>query len=76
MFANALLVLGLSIVAGTRAANDGCMRFGRRLPNDTAVLTLLAVFLIVVLGVSDRIGDRASHHDGRDLGRRRGRPAR
>jgi Ca2+:H+ antiporter len=26
------------------------------------VLTLLAVFLIVVLGVSDRIGDRASHH--------------
>jgi Ca2+:H+ antiporter len=63
LFANALLVLGLSIVAGTRAANDGCMRFGSRLPNDTAVLTLLAVFLIVVLGVSDQIGDRASHHE-------------
>ncbi len=62
LFANALLVLGLSIVAGARVAEDGCMRFGRRLPNDTAVLTLLAVFLIVVLGVSDRIGDRASHH--------------
>jgi Ca2+:H+ antiporter len=62
LFANALLVLGLSIVAGTRAAEDGCMRFGARLPNDTAILTLLAVFLIVVLGVSDRIGDRASHH--------------
>ena len=26
-----------------RAANDGCMRFGSRLPNDTAMLTLLAV---------------------------------
>ena len=63
LFANALLVIGLSIVAGTRAAEDGCMRFGARLPNDTAVLTLLAVFLIVVLGVSDRIGDRASHHE-------------
>jgi Ca2+:H+ antiporter len=63
LFANALLVLGLSIVAGARAAEDGCMRFGRRLPNDTAVLTLLAVFLIAVLGVSDRIADRASHHE-------------
>jgi Ca2+:H+ antiporter len=62
LFANALLVLGLSIVAGAGAAEDGCMRFGRRLPNDTAVLTLLAAFLIVVLGVSDRVGDRASHH--------------
>ena len=38
------------------------MRFGSRLANDTAVLTLLAVFVIVVLGVSDRVGDRASHH--------------
>jgi Ca2+:H+ antiporter len=62
LFANALLVLGLSIVAGARASDDGCMRFGARLPNDTAVLTLLAVFLIAVLGVSDRVGDRASHH--------------
>jgi Ca2+:H+ antiporter len=62
LFANALLVLGLSIVAGARVADDGCMRFGARLPNDTAILTLLAVFLITVLGVSDRVGDRASHH--------------
>ena len=62
LFANALLVLGLAIVAGNRASPDGCMRFGARLPNDTGVLTLLAAFLIVVLGVSDRIGDRASHH--------------
>jgi Ca2+:H+ antiporter len=62
LFANALLVLGLAIVAGARAAPDRCMRFGRRLPNDTGVLTLLAVFLIVVLGVADRVGDRAARH--------------
>jgi Ca2+:H+ antiporter len=62
LFANALLVLGLSIVAGARVAEGRCMIFGARLPNDTAVLTLLAVFLIAVLGVSDRVGDRASHH--------------
>ena len=62
LFANALLVLGLSIVAGATVADGRCMRFGDRLPNDTAVLTLLAVFTIVILGVSDRVGDRASHH--------------
>src|SRR5581483_2022584 len=62
LFANGLLVLGLTIVAGAREAPDGVMRFGRRLPNDTAVLSLLASFLIVVLGVSDRLGDRASRH--------------
>jgi Ca2+:H+ antiporter len=62
LFANGLLVLGLAIVAGARAAPDGIMRFGRRLPNDTAVLSLLASFLIVILGVSDRLGDRASRH--------------
>jgi Ca2+:H+ antiporter len=62
LFANGLLVLGLAIVAGARRAPDGIMRFGTRLPNDTAVLSLLASFLIVVLGVSDRLGDRASRH--------------
>jgi Ca2+:H+ antiporter len=63
LFANGLLVLGLSIVAGANRAEDGIMRFSPRLPNDTAVLTLLASFLIVLLGVSDQIGDRASHHE-------------
>ena len=63
LFANGLLVLGLVIVAGARAADDGVMRFGPRLPNDTAVLLLLASFLIVILGVSDRMGDRASAHE-------------
>ena len=61
LFANALLVLGLVILAGSRAAG-GVMRFGRRLPNDTATLLLLAVFLISILAVSDRVGDRASEH--------------
>ena len=62
LFANALLVLGVVIVAGARHARDGVMRFGRRLPNDTATLLLLAVFTIVLLGASDKVGDRASQH--------------
>jgi len=61
LFANALLVLGLVILAGSRAAG-GTMKFGRRLPNDTATLLLLAVFIISLLGVSDRAGDEASKH--------------
>jgi Ca2+:H+ antiporter len=32
------------------------------LPNDTATLLLLAVFIIVLLGLSDEVGDRASQH--------------
>jgi Ca2+:H+ antiporter len=62
LLANALLVLGLAIVAGARNAKDGVMSFRQRLPNDTATLLLLAVFMIALLGVSDRIGDRASRH--------------
>jgi Ca2+:H+ antiporter len=62
LFANALFVLGLAIVAGSFAAKDGVMRFRSRLPNDTATLLLLAVFIIVLLGLSDTVGDRASMH--------------
>lgn len=62
LLANALLVLGLSIVAGARAAPDGVMSFKPRLPNDTATLLLLAVFVIALLGVSDQVGDPASNH--------------
>jgi Ca2+:H+ antiporter len=62
LFANALLVLGLVIVAGASVSKDGVMRFGARLPNDTATLLLLAVFIIVLLGLSAQSGDRASHH--------------
>src|SRR6266540_2158377 len=53
LFANALLVLGLAIVAGSMRARDGVMRFQTRLPNDTATLLLLAVFIIALVGVSD-----------------------
>jgi Ca2+:H+ antiporter len=61
LFANALLVLGLVVLAGSRAAG-GVMRFGRKLPNDTATLLLLAIFIISLLGFSNQAGDRASQH--------------
>ena len=62
LLANALLVLGLVIVVGARSAEGRCMTFSKRLPNDTATLLLLAVFIIVLLGLSDTVGDRASKH--------------
>ncbi|HZQ64355.1 MAG TPA: hypothetical protein VFA66_03920 [Gaiellaceae bacterium] len=62
IFANALFVLGLVIVAGCRESADGVMRFQPRLPKDNAILMMLASFLIVILGISAASGDRASHH--------------
>lgn len=62
LFANALLVLGLAIGAGSLRTPDGRMTFGKRLPNDTATLLLLAVFIITLLGLSDQVGDAASEH--------------
>jgi Ca2+:H+ antiporter len=62
IFANALLVLGLAVVAGSVESADGVMRFHPRLPKDNAILMLLASFLIVILGISAASGDRASHH--------------
>src|SRR3954447_15754794 len=61
LFANALLVLGAVIIAGAHQGG-GIMRFGSRLPNDTATLLLLATFGLVLLGISDEVGDRASEH--------------
>ncbi len=43
LLANALLVLGLAIVAGARQAPDGVMRFSSRLPNDATTLLLVTV---------------------------------
>jgi len=63
LFANALLVLGLAIVAGARAADGEVMTFKKRLPNDTATLLLLALSAIALLGISDRLGDNASEHE-------------
>ena len=60
LFANALLVLGLAIGGGLAARSGRRMTFGRRLPNDTATLLLLAVFIITLLGLSDQVGDAAA----------------
>lgn len=62
ILANALLVLGLVIVAGARHEDDGVMRFSTGLPRDTATLMLLASSIIVILGLSLASGDKASHH--------------
>jgi Ca2+:H+ antiporter len=62
LFANGLLVLGLTIIAGARAAPDGVMRFRNRLPQDTTTLLLLTIAIIVLLGLSDQVDDRASRH--------------
>ena len=59
---NALLVLGLVIVAGARQAGDGLMRFSPRLPNDTATLLLASTFIIVLIGLSTLSGAPAGHH--------------
>ena len=60
LLANALLVLGLAIAAGAWRARDSCMRFSPRLPNDTATLLLLVVFMIAILGASVLLEDAAS----------------
>jgi Ca2+:H+ antiporter len=62
VLANALLVLGLVIVVGARRADDGVMRFSKRLPRDTATLMQVTVFIIVLLGLSFASHDPASHH--------------
>ena len=59
---NALLVLGLVIVVGSRQAKDGVMRFNPRLPNDTATLLLISAFIIVLIGLAIASHDPASHH--------------
>jgi Ca2+:H+ antiporter len=59
---NALLVLGLVIIAGALRSTDGVMRFSTRLPNDTATLLLMSSFIIILLGLSHSAGDAASHH--------------
>jgi Ca2+:H+ antiporter len=63
IFANALLVLGLVIVVGARAAPDGTMRFGPRLPNDTATLLLVTSFIIVLVGLAHATHEPAAEHE-------------
>jgi Ca2+:H+ antiporter len=59
---NALLVLGLVIIAGSLRTHDRIMRFGPRLPNDTATLLLVTSFIILLVGLADSSHDAASHH--------------
>ncbi len=62
LFANALLVLGMVIVTGAAEAEDGVMRFRKRLPNDTATLLLVAAFIIVVVGIAVQDGQKAGRN--------------
>jgi Ca2+:H+ antiporter len=62
IFVNALLVLGLVLIAGALRARDGIMRFSARLPNDTATLLLLAAFIIILVGLAHVAQDPASRH--------------
>jgi Ca2+:H+ antiporter len=62
IFSNALLVLGIVIVVGSRKAPDGVMRFRHRLPNDTATLLIATTFIIVIVGLSLQTHDPASTH--------------
>src|SRR3954452_16061893 len=62
IFSNALLVLGIVIVVGSRKAPDGVMRFGHRLANDTATLLIAATFIIVIVSLSLQTHDPASSH--------------
>ena len=59
---NALLVLGIVLVAGSFRAPGELMKFSARLPNDTATLLLVASFIIVLIGLVVASGDPASHH--------------
>ena len=62
ILSNALLVLGLVIVAGAARARDGVMRFSPRLPSDTATLLLISTFIIILIALAHSAGDPASHH--------------
>jgi Ca2+:H+ antiporter len=62
IFSNALLVLGIVILVGTRKSRDGVMHFHPRLPNDTATLLIVTTFIIVLVGLSLNTHDPALAH--------------
>jgi Ca2+:H+ antiporter len=63
MLANALLLLGLVIVVGANRAEDGVMRFGRRLPNDTTTLLIVMLFAVVLCSPSLGLDAHSRHID-------------
>jgi Ca2+:H+ antiporter len=62
LLANALLVLGLAIVAGAWRSDDGVMRFHPRLPQDTTTLLMLVVFLIAILSTAIAVDETAAEN--------------
>lgn len=60
MLANALLLLGIVIVVGARHADDGVMRFSRRLPNDAVTLLIVMLFAVVFSSSALKLGDGAT----------------
>ncbi len=59
---NALLILGLVLMAGAWRSKDGMMRFNAQLPKDTATLLLSASFTIVLLGAANSEHAPSSQH--------------
>ena len=62
IFANALLVLGAVIVVGACRSSGLTMKFGKRLPKDTATLLIVTSFVIVTVGLVLASHDSASRH--------------
>lgn len=61
MLANALLLLGVVIVVGANRAEDGVMRFGRRLPNDTTTLLIVMLFAVVLCSPALGLDEHSGH---------------
>jgi Ca2+:H+ antiporter len=59
---NALLVLGLVLIAGSVKSGVRRMSFDVTLPKDTTTLLLVASFIIVLIGLVDTAADPARHH--------------
>jgi Ca2+:H+ antiporter len=59
---NALLVLGLVLIAGSARERGGIMRFNTGLPNDTATLMLIASLTIVLIALVTGSHDPAGRH--------------
>jgi Ca2+:H+ antiporter len=62
LFATALLVLGLVLVAGALASPDGVMHFHPKVARDASTLMLACVFIIVIVGLALSTGSPAGHH--------------
>ena len=62
IFANALLVLGITLVIGAQRAEGRVMTFGPRLPKDTTTLLLVTTFIIALVGISIASDDHAANN--------------